>query len=60
MDLGLQLVLDVVDDGGRALALYEGLGWRVVEHRLADWTTPDGRRPPLRISVAPDQQSPVP
>jgi ribosomal protein S18 acetylase RimI-like enzyme len=57
---GLQLVLDVVDDGGPAVSLYDRLGWRVVDHRLADWITPDGRRPPIRIHVAPDQPSSVP
>ena len=61
MERGLQLVLDVVDDDdGPALALYDRLGWRVLDHRLADWNTPDGRRPPIRIHVAPDQTSPVP
>lgn len=54
---GLQLVLDVVDDGGPAVALYERLGWRTVDRRLADWTTPDGHRLPVRIYVAPDQPS---
>lgn len=49
---GLKLMLDVVD-GGPAIALYERLGWRLVDHRLADWSTPDGRRPLTRIYVAP-------
>ncbi len=57
---GLRLVLDVVDDAGPAIALYDRLGWRVVEHRLADWLTTDGYRPPIRIYVAPDMQIPVP
>ncbi len=50
---GLSLVLDVVDDGGAAVALYERLGWRLVERRLADWSAPDGRRPVVRIYAAP-------
>jgi ribosomal protein S18 acetylase RimI-like enzyme len=49
----LQLMLDVVDDGGPAVALYERLGWRLVDRRTADWTTPQGIRPPLRIYLAP-------
>lgn len=57
---GLQLMLDVVDDGGPAIALYDRLGWRVVDHRLADWTTPEGHRPPVRIYVAPDAQTASP
>ncbi len=51
---GLRLVLDVVDDGGPALALYDRLGWRLVNHRLAEWTAADGRRPTLRTYLAPD------
>jgi GNAT superfamily N-acetyltransferase len=58
-ELGLQLMLDVVDDGGPAVALYERLGWRLVDRRLADWTTPQGdpqtktrsRQPALRTSA---------
>ncbi len=38
-------MLDVVDDGGPAVALYDRLGWRMVDRRLADWTTSDGRAP---------------
>ncbi len=60
VDQELQLVLDVVDDGGPAVALYDRLGWRMVDRRLADWTTPDGHRPPIRLYVAPDQPSAVP
>ena len=55
VELGLQLVLDVVDDGGPAMALYDRLGWHVIDHRLADWRLPDGRRPRIRIYLAPDQ-----
>jgi GNAT superfamily N-acetyltransferase len=60
VELGLQLVLDVVDDGGPAMALYDRLGWHVIDHRLADWTLPDGRRPRIRIYLAPDQALPAP
>jgi ribosomal protein S18 acetylase RimI-like enzyme len=56
---GLQLMLDVVDDGGPAIALYERLGWRVVDHRVADWTTPEGRRLPVRVYIAPDGAAPA-
>lgn len=51
--LGLQLMLDVVDDGGPAVALYERSGWQLVDHRLADWTTPQGDRLPVRVYLAP-------
>ncbi|MGZ4508726.1 MAG: N-acetyltransferase family protein [Blastococcus sp.] len=50
----LQLMLDVVDDGSPAVALYERLGWQLVDRRTADWTTPDGRRLPVLIYIAPD------
>jgi GNAT superfamily N-acetyltransferase len=60
VEQGLQLVLDVVDDGGPAMALYDRLGWRVVDHRLADWTTPEGHRPLIRVYVAPEQPTSVP
>jgi ribosomal protein S18 acetylase RimI-like enzyme len=60
VEQGLQLVLEVVDDGGPAVALYDRLGWRGVDHRLADWTTPDGRRLPIRVYVAPDRPSSAP
>ncbi len=60
VDQELQLVLDVVDDGGPAVALYDQLGWRMVDRRLADWTTPDGHRPPIRLYVVPDRPSAVP
>ncbi len=45
----LQLMLDVVEDGGRAVALYERLGWCLVDRRQADWVTPRGERLPVRI-----------
>lgn len=48
-----RLMLDVVDDGGPAIALYERLGWELVDRRTADWQTPDGRRLPVRIYRAP-------
>jgi GNAT superfamily N-acetyltransferase len=56
---GLQLMLDVVDDGGPATALYDRLGWHVVDHRIADWTTPDGRRLPVLVYVAPESAPPA-
>jgi GNAT superfamily N-acetyltransferase len=54
-----QLILEVVDDGGPAVALYERLGWRLVSRRRANWHTPQGLRPPLRIYLAPEAQSPL-
>jgi len=50
---GLLLMLDVVDDGSPAVGLYERLGWRLVHRRLADWATPAGTRPPVRLYLAP-------
>jgi len=46
-------MLDVVDDAGPAVALYDRLGWRLVDRRLTDWTTPQGDRLPVRIYLAP-------
>ncbi len=54
-NLGLRLVLDVVDDGGPALAFYDRLGWRVVDQRPAEWLAPDGRAPTLQTYLAPDR-----
>lgn len=51
-DRGLQAVLEVVEGSG-AVRLYERLGWRLVDHRSADWTTPAGVRPPIRVYVRP-------
>lgn len=50
---GWQVRLDVVEDGGRAIGLYEHLGWRLVDRRPADWVMPDGRRLWERIYLAP-------
>ncbi len=47
-------MLDVVDDRGAAIALYERLGWRLVDRRVADWATPEGHHLPLRIYIAPE------
>ncbi|GLY27955.1 GNAT family N-acetyltransferase [Kineosporia sp. NBRC 101731] len=47
------LMLDVVEDGGSAVALYERLGWQQADRRVADWATPDGRYLPMRIYLAP-------
>lgn len=49
---GLQLILDVVDDGGPAVALYERAGWRRLHERQADWSTPDGVHLPVRVYAA--------
>ncbi|PPK92217.1 ribosomal protein S18 acetylase RimI-like enzyme [Kineococcus xinjiangensis] len=52
---GLQLMLDVVDDGAPAVQLYERLGWKLVDLRPADWLTPTGHRHQVRIYLAPDE-----
>jgi GNAT superfamily N-acetyltransferase len=52
---GLQLMLDVVDDGAPAVQLYERLGWRLVDRRDADWVTPQGNRHQVRIYLAPGE-----
>lgn len=54
---GLQPMLDVVDDGGPAVALYEREGWDLVHERAADWTTPEGHLPPVRVYTAPPRRS---
>jgi GNAT superfamily N-acetyltransferase len=52
---GLRLMLDVVDDdASTAVALYERLGWRLVDRRPAHWLTPQGIRLPVRVYLAPD------
>ncbi|GAB6901526.1 GNAT family N-acetyltransferase [Kineosporia succinea] len=52
-DRGEHLVLDVVDDGGPAPALYERLGWRLTGTDVADWATPEGQYLPIRLYRAP-------
>lgn len=49
---GLRLMLDVVENGTSAVALYERLGWTLVDRRL----TPQGNRLPLRSYLAPSPQ----
>lgn len=51
---GLYPVLEVVDDGGPAIALYERAGWRLIGTDTATWTTPDGAYPGLRYYVSPE------
>jgi GNAT superfamily N-acetyltransferase len=51
---GLHPVLEVVDDGGPAIALYERAGWRMIGTDTATWTTPDGAYPGLRYYVGPE------
>jgi GNAT superfamily N-acetyltransferase len=50
---GLRLMLDVVEDGAPAIALYERLGWQLVDRRPDAFLTPTGDRLPLRIYLAP-------
>jgi GNAT superfamily N-acetyltransferase len=60
VDRGLQLMLDVVDGGGPTMALYDRLGWWLVDRRLADWRTSEGRRPPVSVYLAPSTPPPLP
>ena len=49
-----QVGLEVVDQpGSSAVALYERLGWRLIGACAAEWTAPDGNRPPLRLYLTP-------
>lgn len=50
---GRRLVLDVVDDGGPAIRLYERLGWARVTAGPASWTGPDGVRPQAAAYLCP-------
>lgn len=50
---GLTLTLDVVDDGGPAVNLYEKLGWKLLDQHEARWTTPEGKHPKIRVYQAP-------
>ncbi|MFI2363779.1 GNAT family N-acetyltransferase [Promicromonospora sp. NPDC019610] len=50
---GRRLVLDVVDDGGPAVRLYERLGWVRVAAGPAGWTGPDGVRPRTAAYLCP-------
>jgi GNAT superfamily N-acetyltransferase len=52
-DAGRRLWLDVIDEGGPAIALYERLGWRLVDRRPAGWVPQDGRRRTVRVYAAP-------
>ncbi|HEV6955382.1 MAG TPA: GNAT family N-acetyltransferase [Promicromonospora sp.] len=50
---GRRLALDVVDDGGPAVRLYERLGWTRVTDGPATWTTPTGTRPRTAAYLSP-------
>jgi GNAT superfamily N-acetyltransferase len=50
---GRRLVLDVVDDGGPAVHLYERLGWVRVAAGPASWTGPGGVRPQAAAYLCP-------
>ncbi|MGD0238883.1 MAG: GNAT family N-acetyltransferase [Streptosporangiaceae bacterium] len=49
----LKPALDVVDDSGPAIALYERAGWKLVGTQPATWTDPDGSVPVIRCYVGP-------
>lgn len=51
---GLRPVLEVVDDAGSAIALYERSGWQLIGTGTAAWTTPDGAHPVMRFYVSPE------
>ncbi|WP_206074529.1 GNAT family N-acetyltransferase [Antribacter gilvus] len=50
---GRRLALDVLDDGGPAVRLYERLGWARVTSGPAGWTRPDGERPQAAAYLSP-------
>jgi GNAT superfamily N-acetyltransferase len=50
---GLRPVLEVVDDAGPAIALYERSGWQQIGAGTATWTIPDGTHPGLRYYLSP-------
>lgn len=52
-DLELQPVLDVVDDAGGAIALYERAGWRLAGTQPAWWKDEDGSTPTIRCYLGP-------
>jgi GNAT superfamily N-acetyltransferase len=51
---GRRPVLEVVDDAGPAIALYERSGWRQIGASTATWTMPDGTHPGLRYYLSPE------
>jgi GNAT superfamily N-acetyltransferase len=51
---GLRPVLEVVDDAGPAIALYERSGWQLIGTGTATWTTLDGAHPGLRYYLSPE------
>jgi GNAT superfamily N-acetyltransferase len=57
---GLQPVLDVVDDGKAAIALYEGSGWKLAGTETATWVTPAGITPTLRCYLGPKEPDGLP
>ncbi len=50
---GRRLALDVLDDGGPAVRLYERLGWVRVVSGPASWTGPDGVCPQAAAYLCP-------
>lgn len=52
-DVGVPLVLDVLDGSDAAIRLYEKRGWTRVDTIRADWLGPDGTRPVLHLYRAP-------
>jgi GNAT superfamily N-acetyltransferase len=50
---GLLPVLDVVDDSGPAIALYEQAGWQLACTQPATWVDPDGTTPTIRCYLRP-------
>ena len=55
---GLQPVLDVVDDGLAAIALYESAGWQLAATETATWTTLAGANPKIRWYIGPAVPAP--
>jgi GNAT superfamily N-acetyltransferase len=49
---GQTLMLDVIEQSGSAIALYERTGWSLVDRRPAEWVMSDGTIPMERIYAA--------
>jgi GNAT superfamily N-acetyltransferase len=54
---GLTVELDVVEESGTAIRLYERLGWTLIAREPAPFTWADGNRPTQRRYIAPSRRA---